>query len=118
MGFSNLWSKDSPGLHFEPPGLHFEPPGLHCERSGPYFEPLKLLNFDFNADSDLAFYTNADPDPAEKKKFGAIWIRISNPDLQVHILYILFSRMIDWCLGTCTCQLIFIVVVLQHVHVR
>jgi hypothetical protein len=30
------------------------PPGL-------YFEPLKLLNFDFNADPDSAFYSNADP---------------------------------------------------------
>ncbi len=32
------------------------------------FEPLKLLYFDFSADpdSDTAFYTNADPDPASK----------------------------------------------------
>jgi hypothetical protein len=33
-----------------------------------YFEPLNLLNFDINADMDLAFYTDANPDPAEKKK--------------------------------------------------
>ncbi len=29
-----------------------------------YFEPLKLMNFDFNADLDQAFHSNADPDPA------------------------------------------------------
>jgi hypothetical protein len=28
-----------------------------------YFEPLKLLNFDFNADPDATFYSNANPDP-------------------------------------------------------
>jgi hypothetical protein len=35
-----------------------------------YFEPIKLLNFDFNADSDPAFRSNAepDPDPACEKK--------------------------------------------------
>ncbi len=31
-----------------------------------YFQPLKLLNFDFNADPDLGFYPDADPDPASK----------------------------------------------------
>jgi hypothetical protein len=31
-----------------------------------YFEPLKLLNFHFNADPDPAFYSNANPDPASK----------------------------------------------------
>jgi hypothetical protein len=31
-----------------------------------YFEPLKLLNFDFNADSDSVFHFNADPDPVSK----------------------------------------------------
>ncbi len=30
------------------------------------FEPLKLLNLDFNADPDPAFHSNADPDPASK----------------------------------------------------
>jgi hypothetical protein len=31
-----------------------------------YFEPIKFLNFDFKEDSDpdLAFHSNADPDPA------------------------------------------------------
>jgi hypothetical protein len=33
------------------------PPRIH-------FEPLKLLNFDFIADSDLPFHSNANPDPA------------------------------------------------------
>ncbi len=28
-----------------------------------HFEPLKLLNFDFTADPDPAFPSNADPDP-------------------------------------------------------
>jgi hypothetical protein len=28
-----------------------------------YFEPLKLLNVDFNADSDVAFHSNPVPDP-------------------------------------------------------
>jgi hypothetical protein len=41
--------------------LYFEPPRLH-------FEPLKLLNFDFNGDPRPAFRSNAkkvmDPDPA------------------------------------------------------
>ncbi len=27
-----------------------------------YFEPLKLLNFDFYADPDPAFHSSADPD--------------------------------------------------------
>ncbi len=52
-----------------PQGRYFEPPGLHCERPGPprlCFEPLKLLNFDFNEnadpDPDLAFTSNADAD--------------------------------------------------------
>ncbi len=29
-----------------------------------YFEPLKLLNFDINADPDPAIHCNVDPDPA------------------------------------------------------
>ncbi len=40
--------------------------GLHCERPRLYFEPLKLLNFDFNsdpADPDPASKNNVDPDP-------------------------------------------------------
>ncbi len=30
------------------------------------FEPLKLLNFDFNANQDPTFHSNAHPDPASK----------------------------------------------------
>ncbi len=30
------------------------------------FDPLKLLNFDLNANKDPAFHSNADPDPASK----------------------------------------------------
>jgi hypothetical protein len=51
-----------------------ETPGLHCERPHPshgfYFEPLKLQNFDFNADPDpdLAVHSNADPDPNTASK--------------------------------------------------
>ncbi len=29
-----------------------------------YFDPLKLLNFDINADPDPAIHCNVDPDPA------------------------------------------------------
>jgi hypothetical protein len=35
-----------------------------------YFQPLKLVNFDFNADPDPAFHSNADPDPASKNNPG------------------------------------------------
>ncbi len=28
-----------------------------------HFEPLKLLNIEFNRDPDLAFHSSADPDP-------------------------------------------------------
>jgi hypothetical protein len=35
---------------------------VHCS----VFEPLKFLNFDFNADPDLAFHSNVDPEPASK----------------------------------------------------
>ncbi len=31
-----------------------------------YFEPLKLLNFNFNAEQHSAFYSNKDPDKASK----------------------------------------------------
>ncbi len=34
----------------------------------PYFNPLKFLNFDFNADPDPAFHSYADPDLASKNK--------------------------------------------------
>ncbi len=30
------------------------------------FEPLMLMNFDFNADPDSVFHANGDPDPAPK----------------------------------------------------
>jgi hypothetical protein len=30
------------------------------------FEPLQLLNFDFNSNPDPAFNSNADPDPNSK----------------------------------------------------
>jgi hypothetical protein len=44
-----------------------DPPELNCQLPRLYFEPLKLLNFYFNADPDPifpAFHSNADPDPA------------------------------------------------------
>jgi hypothetical protein len=37
-----------------------------CELSRLHFEPLKLLNFDFNWDPDPAFYSNVDLDPASQ----------------------------------------------------
>ena len=43
----------------DPPILHFDPPCLQCE-------PLKLPDFDFNADPDPAFRSNVEPDPASK----------------------------------------------------
>jgi hypothetical protein len=47
-----------------------EPPGLHCERPRPStaldFVPLKLFNFDFNADPDPDFSLMVIPDPASK----------------------------------------------------
>jgi hypothetical protein len=36
-----------------------------------YFENLKLLNFDFNADQDLAFHSSADPGPDQASKNNA-----------------------------------------------
>ncbi len=36
-----------------------------------YFEPLKLLNVDFNADLDVAFHSIADPDPEPASKNSA-----------------------------------------------
>jgi hypothetical protein len=46
------WSRD-------PVSLRLEPPRLHCEA-------LQLLNFDFTADPDLAFYSNANQDRASQ----------------------------------------------------
>jgi hypothetical protein len=48
------------------PGLHFISPRFSCQRSWLYFEPPKLLNFDFDADPDPAFHSNANPKPASK----------------------------------------------------
>jgi hypothetical protein len=69
------WSINPQGLHFEPPGLHCDSVSVH----GPpqiYFEPLKPLNFAFNADPDPdpVFDSNAAPDAASQK----MWIRIRN----------------------------------------
>jgi hypothetical protein len=36
-----------------------------------FFEPVKLLNFDFDADPDPAFYSNADPEPDLASKNNA-----------------------------------------------
>jgi hypothetical protein len=38
--------------------------------SGLHFEPLKLLTLTFNADPDLGFPSNADPDPQP-------WVKVS-----------------------------------------
>jgi hypothetical protein len=43
-----------------------------------YFEPLKLLIFEFYVDQDPAFHSNADPDPASKNNADPC-IRIRNP---------------------------------------
>jgi len=79
MGFCNLCSKDSPGLHFEPPGLHFETSGLHCERSWPstalFFLDSKASDLNADPDPDPAFHCNANPDSTSK--FNA------DPDLQL-----------------------------------
>jgi hypothetical protein len=63
------WSIDPPRLHFELPGLLYERPRPSPPRL--YFDPLKLLNFDFNADQDLAFHCNADPGPDQASKNNA-----------------------------------------------
>jgi hypothetical protein len=55
MGIFDNWSMDRPGLHSEPP-------------ADLYFEPLKLLTFEFNADLDQALHFNADPDPDQLPK--------------------------------------------------
>jgi hypothetical protein len=59
MGIGDHWSINLPGLCFEPSGLHSERPRL-------YFQPLKLLNFAFNADPDPIFPFITDSDPASK----------------------------------------------------
>ncbi len=48
-----------------------------------YFEPLKLLSFDFNADPDPDFHSNADPDLCPASKYNA------DPDPQpCSVLYV------------------------------
>jgi hypothetical protein len=61
MGFCDHESIDHPGLQFDAPGLHRNP-ALHG--SILTFEPLKLWNFDLNADPYLAFHPNTDADLA------------------------------------------------------
>jgi hypothetical protein len=56
------WSADSPGLHFEPPGFNCE----YTRPSTVFFDPLQLLNLDFNTDLNPAFHSNEDLDPASK----------------------------------------------------
>jgi hypothetical protein len=51
-----------PLVYIDPQGFLFEPPCLHCELPRLYSVPLKLLNFDFNAEQSSAFHSNADPD--------------------------------------------------------
>ncbi len=52
-------------LAYKPLALHFKPPGLRCECHRLHFEPLKILNLDFDADADRdpACRNNMDPDP-------------------------------------------------------
>ncbi len=78
MGICEHWSID-------PLGPHFKPSRLHCERPRPspvYFEPLKLLNSDFNADPDPDFHSNADPDPDPASR------NYANPDPQPCLLVV------------------------------
>ncbi len=76
MGICDRWS-------IGPLGLHFDPPGLYCDRPRLYFEPLKLISFDFNADPDPAFHSNADPDLCPASKYNA------DPDPQpFSVLYV------------------------------
>ncbi len=50
----------------------FEPPGLYCEHPRPsavlFWASKAFLNFDFNAYPNLAFNSNADPDPYPASK--------------------------------------------------
>ncbi len=83
MEICDHWSVDRPGLHFEPPSLNFEPPGF-------YYKPLKILNFEFNADPDPALHSKADmyPDPAS--------IRIRNLEKKCSACQIACSCVIFW----------------------
>jgi hypothetical protein len=64
IGICGHWSIDLPGLHFKPSGFLGERPRL-------FFELLKLLNFDFNADLDPIFPFITDSDPASKNNADA-----------------------------------------------
>ncbi len=63
LRISGHWSTDRSWLHFEPP----QP---HCVRPRPSMAPLKAykssLHFDFHAESNLSFHSNADPDFASR----------------------------------------------------
>jgi hypothetical protein len=76
MGICDHWSIEPPGPYFWSPFVSLHGP------SRLYFEPLKLLNFIFTADSDLTFHYNA------------IWIQL--PQIKVrHFIwatYILLIR--------------------------
>ncbi len=80
MWICDHWSVGSPGLYFKPPSLH-------CERPQLCFEPLKLLNFDFNADSDPAFHSNPDLVRIQLPKIMRIQIRnpaVKTPSLLIY----------------------------------
>jgi hypothetical protein len=62
------WSTNPPGLRFEPPRLFVSvqcPAWIHVE-------PLKLLNFDFDADPEPAFHSNSDP--GQLPEIMRIWV--------------------------------------------
>jgi hypothetical protein len=72
------------------------PPLLH-------FEPLKLLNFDSNADPDPAFYSNADPDPASRSNadpsgYGSGSAALQLPYLCIKI-FLARGRFCTWSQG-------------------
>jgi hypothetical protein len=54
MKFSDLWTTDPPGLHLS---LNASTVSVHGTLLL-HFEPIKLLNFYFSADSDAAFHSN------------------------------------------------------------
>jgi hypothetical protein len=60
MQICDHWHTDSQGLNFKPLRFHCGRPRLSMAP----FEPLKLLNFDFDADPAPPFHFDADPDPA------------------------------------------------------
>ncbi len=65
-GICDYWTVELQGLYFKPSpfvSVHI-PPRL-------FFEPLNLLNVDFNADLYAAFHSIADPDPKPASKNSA-----------------------------------------------